>query len=276
MTVRQGAGAWVIALCLLMLGQWFLFRSEPAEHQLFEDAEIAVIGSSLLAYAVPETGSGESALFAGGQTHKRIAISLISEGRAIRLGENALAGGARDLLIEVDPFIKGFRDRSPATECDGWSEQGRAIAWRSKRRSGDAFRRFIGRQSNGNGLGEPSDIQDSQMIDEERLAAIYPLRLHQPRCRQRLEALIQRASAQGAKLTLVLPPRSQAARQLIGPAQSDELRQLAEQLADQLGVSLFAPKGPWPNEQFTDHAHLNVKGRAHFLRALKQWRASGS
>jgi hypothetical protein len=69
----------------------------------------------------------------------------------------------------------------------------------------------------------------------------------------------------------ILPVRSKVARRHLGDRQAIEVRRRAHRLVDELGVRLFAPMGPWPDNLFIDHAHLNGAGRARLQSEFRQW-----
>lgn len=274
MSVRQAVGSWCAALGLLCVVLFLILRNAPADSQLFTDSEIAVVGSSLVGNAMPEFGDGDSSPFANGERYRRFAINSISESEVLRFAEGALQSGVKAIFLEADPFIKRFQYSPTVSQCDGRLEGIRGGLWLRNKRVAYAFRYALGRPKYMSMVGEPENLNNAQHIRSEDVRKSYPLILQEPHCGKALAALVQRASAQGTRIILLQLPRSQSGAELIGPAQSAELRQLAERLADQLGVALFAPEGPWPNDEFADMAHLNMHGRAHFLATFRQWLGS--
>jgi hypothetical protein len=99
----------------------------------------------------------------------------------------------------------------------------------------------------------------------------YPLRLHRPSCRARLERLLARAHEQRTQVALVLPPRSLASVGLMPAGQGRQMDELSKSLARELHVPIFAPQGPWSNSLFNDNAHFNLRGRQRFDAELRQW-----
>jgi hypothetical protein len=106
-------------------------------------------------------------------------------------------------------------------------------------------------------------------INTEALRRLYPLHIRAPSDMERLMRLVDTAHSRGVEIWLLAPPRSETASKLIGPNGKERLSEAVKQLASKLGCRLFSPAHFWPDNLFTDQAHLNIEGRARFLAELK-------
>lgn len=273
MNARQYVLAWLIALALataVSVGLVVLAdRSSRAR-----DSDIIVLGSSLTAYAVPGSGGGAGSLLGDGRNHVRIATAALTEPALLARIEQAIARQPAVLFIEANPLLVDFANQTNQRPCDGWSHPARTHVAAEQKRVLDAFRRLRGQSPSGVYEGDPDDIAAAHAIDRDEVRRRYPLTIRAMCDEARLAALVTQARRQGTRVVLVLPPRSPDADALLGVAVTSDLRSRTEQLATRLGVEVFAPEGPWRNDEFTDLAHVNVRGRAHFLKDLRAWWAS--
>lgn len=273
MNARQYVLAWLIALALaaaVSVGLVVLAdRSSRAKQ-----GDIIVLGSSLMAYAVPFSGGGADSLLGDGRSHVRIATAGMTEPALLARVEQAIARQPAILFIEANPLLVDFANQTNQRPCDGWSHPARTSVAAQQRRVLDAARQLRGRPPSGVYQGDPDDIAAAHAIDRDEVRRRYPLTIRAMCDEARLAALVTEARQKGTRIVLVLPPRSPDADALLGAAVTSDLRTRTEQLAERLGVEVFAPEGPWRNDEFTDLAHVNVRGRAHFLKDLRAWWAS--
>lgn len=273
MTARQLVVAWLSALALataLSVGPvLWVDRFTPAE-----ESDIIVLGSSLMAYAVPVSGGGSDSLLGDGRRHVRIATAGLAEPALVARLEKAIAMRPALILVEATPLLVDFANQANQRPCDGWSYPARTYLAVQQKRVLDAYRQLRGRPAHGVYEGDPDDIAAAHAIDSDEVRKRYPITIRALCDEARLTALVAQARQQATRIILVLPPRSPDADRLLGAAVPSELRNRTLQLATRLGVEVFAPDGPWPNDEFTDLAHVNLRGRAHFLEDLRAWWAT--
>jgi hypothetical protein len=263
--------AWVFALLLVgAMAIFLLDRAGPDRHP-FGGVGIAVVGSSLSRYAIPAEGR-PGMLLGDARSHRRIGPSMATEAEILDLIEAALDDRTEVILIEINPLIRDFAKGGQVESCDGLQSVVRSNAWRERLKVAYSFRRWLGvSTSYREGNGESDDIDQQQVIDPLAMQEMYPLKLHFPSCRERLDRLIARAKRQRTEAVFFLAPRSEAALSFMPPKQNTEMETLARTLARQLDVPIFAPPGPWSNAFYKDNSHFNLQGRAHFDAELRQW-----
>lgn len=268
MTAASLIRAWLLGPLALLAALLLAGQLTPEPPPQFRGAEIAVIGSSLSAYGMSESGQG---IAPNGDQHWRIGIALPAESQLLELLESAVAERPRMILLEANALVARFALDPRRGTCASPAGKLRQAAKRAQVRSVDALRRLFGARTSLEGMGEPAGLDRPQTIDQALLKASYPLTIRPPCDEPRLLAAVRRAQAQGTRVVLIAPPRSPIGERWLGPAQSRAARAEMQALAARLGVSLFAPGGLWPDAEFADHAHLNARGRAHFVAALRTW-----
>jgi hypothetical protein len=268
--VKTGALAlvWVAALAIVAAAVMAVDRH--GTRAALAQADIVVLGSSLLHHALPPTEAAAS-LLGDARRHQRIGVSGISEEELLQLTGLALQGRASLLLLEANALL---RDADAAdTSCLrlGWLDALRAFIGQKQVELARSVRIAIGWVPVGHPAGETAGLDTRRAITPEQVARNYPMRLRAPRCRSELDRLVDAARRQGKQLMLVLPPRSFTAQAAMGAAQAAELENGAARLAAELGMPLFHPARAWPDDAFVDYAHMNRTGRERFVRELRQW-----
>jgi hypothetical protein len=264
--LRQLFGAWFVALALVGGTITLLFDIGGIERRAFSNVKIAVIGSSPTRYAIAANGGGATSLLGDGRRHTRFGLRRASEYDLLVLLKAAIDDRVELALVEVSPLIRDTRDSPEEHGCNWW----RGVLRGEHRNIARSFRRLLGAQTLE--TREPARLDRRfQLLQPDRLRAIYPLRLHQPLCRARLDRLLARARAQGTTVAFFLPPRSRAADGFLPSGEGEQLERLAKDLASELQVPAFVPKGPWSNSLFIDHGHLNRGGRQRFDAELRDW-----
>ena len=270
MNPRQLLWAWLMALALVAgLTAGPVIRNDRTIAN--EHSDVVVIGSSLMAYAVPETGGGTGSLLGDGRTHRRLATLRISERQLIANLERAIDQRARTIFIEVNPLIVDFGDHPYQRPCDGWTYAARTWLAEAQWRVIDAYRSLRGKAPQDDYTGDPNNIAATHSGDGAEVRRLDPLVLRNPCDQPRLAAAVARAKALGTKVVLILPPRSPDGDRRLGPQVTQELASRADALSQRLGIPLFAPRDAWSNDEFVDLAHLNLAGRAHFQQDLRRW-----
>lgn len=265
MTARSIATAWFVALSACC-GLIVTLLAVPLDNP-FAGYRVAVIGSSLMRHAVPPTGD----ILGEGQAHLRFGPSGVTEGEVLDALEQAVAARPETVLVEVNPLIRDFANERGPRECDDRVSMLRAEAGRLHARVTDAARIFLGRKRMNRAFDEQADLDREWLLDTDLVERTYPLFLRDISCRNRFSAMVSQAKAQGTSIVLVLPPRSQTSRRLLGADAADALRQQAGRLAMRHGLRLYAPAAYWPDALFQDHAHVNGRGRAAFQADLRNW-----
>jgi hypothetical protein len=268
--VRTGALAlaWVAAFAIVAAA--VLAVDRHGTRAALAQAEIVVLGSSLLHHALPPTEAVAS-LLGDGRRHQRIGVSGVSEEELLQLAGLALQGRASLLLLEVNPLL---RDSDAAdTSCLrlGWVDALRTWIGQKQVELARSVRIAVGWVPVGHPAGETARLDTRRAMTPEQLARNYPMLLRAPRCRGELDRVVATARRQGKQLVLVLPPRSITAQAAMGAGQAAELEEGAARLATEFGMPLFHPARAWPDHEFVDYAHMNRSGRERFLRELRDW-----
>ena len=285
-SARRMAMVWCAALVLALTTVIALGRAAPTSTPLpatVPNAPVVVIGSSLIAYAVPPGGETGTSLLGDGRDHARLAIGSLSEAQALALFERALQGGSRTVFIEAHPlafdhaYRTPVRDRQPkAWAVDLLDESRRALAgWHrvlhSRPARGVPVDSAVAEVS---WHPEPAGLDDGFRVSRGALKMFYPLHLRAPEHRQGWIDHIAFARRNGVQVILVAPPRSQTAAQALGAEASSALQVHLASLAQDLGVPLFQPGPVWPDDCFIDTAHMSRHGRTRFMRELARWWAN--
>lgn len=269
MTSRKFLWVWLASFGLL--GAVLLplaIAAESASHR-FRNFDIAVIGSSIMLYAVPEYGRGGSSLLGDGRSHRRVSYSAISEEQSLLALHRAVEDGVKIAFVEANPFI--FEFAASRRHCGELDRPVRHFLKQRQIEMVDAIRAMAGRPLRYGTLNEPENMSGEQHIDLSKIRSFYPLRFEGPCYPDKLQSLVRTAKLKGTRIVLILPPRSPAGEALLGGQASNEVVLRARKLADDMGLELFIPAGPWSNREFVDQAHLNELGRRHFLIAIRQW-----
>lgn len=265
MTPRQVLLAWLLGPLVLLGALALAARIAPGPERRFDGAPVVAIGSSLTMHAMPA-----SFALSDGRQVRRIGISVPSERQLLTLVEAAIAERSRVVLLEAAPFVADFAFE-PQHGCSAPALGLRQGLRRAQVDVVDRLRRLFGQRTSLDGLPDPRRLDRPQEIDPTVMATFYPLTLHAPCEGERLRELVARAKAQGTRIELLALPRSPYGEERLGRVQSDGLGQLTEAMAADLGVPLLPPAKLWTNAEFTDHAHLNARGRERYLRDLDVW-----
>jgi hypothetical protein len=263
---------------LLALGLFAMMAAVPVlvvEHTArTAHSDIVVIGSSMMAYAVPATGQGATSLLGDQRSHRRIAANRMTESDLIANLAQAISQHTALVFIEVNPLLVDFADQLRQRPCDGLRPLIKNYLVAERRRVPEAVAQLAGLPLTYGFAGDPAKLESKHAITDAVIRRIYPFTVREPCYERELASAVARAKAQGTVVVLVLPPRSPDADLLLGSKLTTQLRDRAMALAGRLEVSIFVIDGNWPNEEFVDAGHLNRIGRAHFLRVLRQKWAS--
>lgn len=260
--------AWLLGPLVLLAALVIATQLAPEPGRQFHGAEVAVIGSSLTADAVPETGRST---VIGGAKHWRVGISSPSESQILELLDRTVAERPKLILLEVNTLVARFAFDPQRKTCVQSVGGFRRAVKGAHIQMADALRRLFGARSLLEGIGEPHQIDRRQEIHYAQIKKLYPLTIRPPCDEPRLRAAFSRAREHGTRIALMALPRSPTGQRLLGPVQSRAAQAEARALAARLDVPLFEPAGPWQDAEFVDHAHLSASGRAHFVSAVRIW-----
>lgn len=236
------------------------------------NAPVVAIGSSLLRYSIPPRGSAQQSLLGDGAEHVRLALDQITETEQMELLGIALSSRAKTILLEVNPLVFDFRDQTPERHASrSLSERLAARQRRFGEQVRSGLKTILGAAQTSPALVEAANLNLPNRISSAKLAAVYPLSLHDPREEKTLKRLIEQAERQGATIVLLCPPRSQSAAEFMGPTAVETLRAHIQATADRLGLPMFAPAFAWPDTYYIDQGHMNWQGRRKFLDELANW-----
>ncbi|MGZ0167671.1 MAG: hypothetical protein ACKVII_27430 [Planctomycetales bacterium] len=295
MRARHFHIVWGMVICLTAVTVGLLPGSEPPqiidrevliETERFPESPVVVIGSSLMRYAVPATGSATDSLLDDGRSHVRLALSTITEKETLTALARVLAPPVECVFVEIQPLGMDFSyqrtpdrffertllhiavDRIRLFSRNSKRELGRKSGWRSTMDLQPREQRSM--------TEEPSKLDATFQTSSVALRQVYPIHLRSPRELDRLQQLLDKANEQHIKIVLVAPPRSQTAVNYIGDDFAESLERHFQNLARQLDLPLFQPARSWPDEFFVDHAHMNRRGRERFCRELARWSSTRS
>lgn len=271
MTVRPVTAAWALAILLMIGISAGLLYSE--QHRVrYQGMPVAVIGTSLIRNAVPQVVAG--GILGDGRRHWRTGISGATESDIVSLLSHAIDEKVDEVLVEANPLLFDFARMQARGRCGTTGREIRSQLAALRRRVTDAFMRRLGRPGELDEVSIPGELDHALVTRPVEERGIYPLALRGPCRLPALRKLTAKAAAEGIEVILVLPPRSSTSERLLTERQRSELDASANRLADILQVQLFNAGGPWPDSEFVDGEHLNRRGRAHFVAALRQWRSS--
>lgn len=232
-------------------------------------SDTVFIGTSLFAYGIPRQGQG---MLHDRSTHTRLAWPRMNESQIVDLLDRVLqTPGVKTVVIEVSPFIRDFRSelepRSPTL-----IGQIRGLSQQFKQDSITLMQHFLSRN-----IPVKSKFIDEPLIDRKvhfdksDFERLYPLSLRMPLQPERLQEALRVARGKSVDVLFVLPPRSQAAVDFMGPEQALRFLQRADAFGRAFGVPVWNAGLAWDNQLFVDHAHLNRRGRDKFIAFLKAY-----
>lgn len=271
MSLRAIAWAWAWCAAVLLAAGLVLADRAAKAPPTFGGAAIAVIGSSQTQYGFAKHGGGAASLLGDGRSHVRIGLPAISEPEALALVERAVSERTGLVLVEVWPLVADVQRLANRGRCDQPARGLRTWLKLRQRALTDAVARWAGRAVSTDGGGEPPDLDRQDPQDFTASTRGYALVLRGLCDAQLLAQAVRRAQAGGTQVVLMAPPRSATAQRLLGEQQSAALDQAARTLAANMGVPLFAPRGPWPDDRFVSIGHVSRAGRAQMRDELRRW-----
>ncbi|MEL6932199.1 MAG: SGNH/GDSL hydrolase family protein [Pseudomonadota bacterium] len=226
-------------------------------------ASNVVVGTSLTGHAFPPIIDGPNKLL----PERTIRWNLPNaNGKEVRqLAIHALDSGAELIFFEAGPLVWEFE----YTNSNFFSE--------FSRRNRVGLRILLGQRE-----------YCYRLLDEKPpklMNAIYdPRRITESSVNygttnweedNELKNLVERVKQQGSKIILLSYPR--AASSVIGSYDRHNLDQIHDaerELANYLGLKLFAPDQFWPDDYFADRSHLNTRGRERYMTEFSAWWAA--
>ena len=274
MSSREINTAWGLAAALVIAAVLAFWSSLGETKAVFRRAPIAVIGSSAMLYAVPQSGRGSTSLLGDGRRHWRVGVSAISEDNTLTLFQIAIAEKPEVILLEASPLIFSFANQQEEGSCSQPARDLRRSLKQAQLWTTDRFAHVTGLPWRLDDIGEPANLDQPMKIDNELLGRLYPLHFRGPCRLAEWDTAFARARAQHTQVAIVVPPRSNAAEAMLGPAGRTQLFSRAQDLASRYDAGLILPTDAWRDEDFVDHAHVGRRGRAHFQRLARNWRLS--
>ena len=207
----------------------------------------------------------------GHRSHARLAIAGINEEQALRLLDRVLDQSVEVVFLEINPFAFDFAHQITEKKLDFPLL---SVAIQLKEKSlflSEHIKALLNTKSSPQSLTSehPNLAEEFQegILDVKN----YPLYLRSPRNINELKRLISKAKYQDVQVILIAPPRSQRAAKYIGETGAKKLELHYQNLAKQFDLLLFQTDAFWPNENFSDSAHMNAKGRERFMEELSNW-----
>lgn len=275
MNPQQVIIAWSLALCGNLL--FFSAAHHPFQLQM-AGKPIAVVGTSLVAYGLPDEDTITGSLLSDGRKHVRVGLANPTELEILQLGNQALEQNAELIFIEASPFVRSFShkaDRDPG--CNFSIKQIKVGANSMVNRLFSSAQvtalSIMGKYRNQarDQAIRPTELELGKVQDSLPNTDLYPLRPHPVLCPDHLRTFLFAANAKNTQVILILPPRSSYGEKFAGLGSSPALALQAREMAKAYGLELFSPTGPWPNALFVDSGHMNRRGRARLLSELQNW-----
>ena len=280
-----------IALCSALIGTVLIAVPEEQPPDMaaaipgLAEAEIVFVGSSLMRYGIPQQTAGEG-LFADGRRHLRLTMSRITEKQtteflraAIAAGERTAAGEhaaaeERYIFVELYPYLRTFRDEylyswtwgTAAPWDDALRDFGRRLRGIKELLAGERQQRRTKAKAS---VPDVSGMDHSYSGSREFYDRFYPERFHPPRGPKQLVTVLSEARARGVRAIFVVPPRSQSVVDYLGADAGKALTAAVAAFGRRFDVEVWSPALSWPDDHFKDRAHMNVRGRARFIEALR-------
>lgn len=224
-----------------------------------------MVGTSLVLHGVGEANGGAEAVAFGPAPFLRVGVNGATEQKIFAMARSAVAAGARDLFIEINPIVSRFQRKSSGCGTVSWINQERLDVR-------DAFRAILLGWSvlrDGDANFEVSSAPESHSpLREAEIRPLYPIRVTGSCDADRWAALF--ATDPQLRVVLMVMPRAPEARGANGAQLMMEFHEAAQDFADVTGAHLFVadPDGVWPASDFVDQAHLSDVGAARFRAAL--------
>ena len=238
---------------------------ERQAKQRLSNIHTVMVGTSLVRHAVGDADGGAEALAFGPAPFLRVAYSSATERQVFALAKSAVAAGARNLFIEINPIVSRFAFRSAGCGAVSWIMQKQSEAR-------DTLRSVLLRRdvfNYGAVNFEVSIVPESPShLTDVQLQRLYPIRVSGPCDADRWAALF--AVNPELRVVLMVMPRAPVARAANGMRLMSEFHKAAQEFAGLTGAHLFIadPDGVWPALNFIDQAHLSHSGAARFRIAL--------
>jgi len=272
MTSREFALGWASVLGLVAAAVLFVCRPPDRVEIDLPDADIVFVGSSVMAHAIPQYAGPETAIISG-KTHFRVGLAGARQQELIDLLEDAIAQQPELVVIEINPFLLEFNEahalHQPHPDILGEATRLLALA-RSNARG--RLKPLVGtdnRRAVAVGIVDappgPQDYSQAQRIYPIRLLPLAP----DPALTEQLAAAEQR----GVAVAFMLPPRSAAGTEMVGPETSRALAANAQTFAQTTQSELIDFGSGWDDELYVDFGHFNNVGRDRFIERFNRWYA---
>lgn len=256
-------GIAVIGACAVLAGLALVHEVQVKSR--LSGIRTAMVGTSLVRHGVDQADGGPEALAFGPAPFLRVGHSNATERQLFALTRSAVAAGARDLFIEINPIVTRFASFPSGCGAVSWIRQARSDAR-------DVLQTvLLGRDVLG---GSTANIEDFRIPDsngpltEAQIQRLYPIRVTGSCDVDRWTALF--GADPQIRVVLTVMPRAPEARRANGAQLMAAFHAAAQEFAGLTGAYLFIadPDGVWPESDFVDQAHLSEAGAARFRAAL--------
>ena len=260
------AGALVIALvfiALLAAGNEASSRS-PA----LPGADMAFIGSSLVRLAIPGDGPADG-VFGDGRRHVRLTRSGATPRELTDFLAEAVAAGVPEIYVEVQPYVRTLKSDyrpSSASLVSGFVAPLEMPLWSFHRKIRASVLSWLGRNDQPDDSAQLEKIYDGS---HEAFSNFYPVRFHPVREPEALIRALDEARHRGLRIVFMEMPLSQTLAGYLGEDFRREKATALHEFARNFDAEILSVASSWPDNHFSDRAHVNKVGRARFIRALQ-------
>lgn len=228
----------------------------------FQGVDRLFLGSSLLAYALPDLVVPRSLPEVDGKQALRIGLISATEYDLLKVVAVAVDAGVEKVFIEINPIIS--KQASQPSDCSFIEKINASF-------KGVKFiitSLLLGKELlPGMWLALKTGIRP---LEFEEVLKTYPLRLGTTCEFDRWKSIFQ---SKQTDFFLIMMPRDAAVMQSFVGQSIKSLEAKAIEFSSRFKVPLFVPdaNGDWESKLFLDHAHLSSAGSRKFMKNLDLW-----
>jgi len=116
---------------------------------------------------------------------------------------------------------------------------------------------------------EAAELYHSFNGDLSGYKYLYPVTLRFPKEPDKLRSALRRANESRLRVVLLTFPRSETLVNYLGETDVRADNENMEAFAKLFGLSLWRVADAWPDDHFSDQAHMNARGRQRFVDAMR-------
>lgn len=235
-----------------------------------DDAEVAVIGSSLSRCAFP-FANVSGGILGDNRDHKVLTKPNLSEREALLLWGALLHHEVTTIVIEVNDFTSDFLYDTGNNDLIFDFYRWRRLVPAFFRRGIHSIIGYERSELFPNDISLEERFHSTLSVESEPPRQARNVRLRRPIHAALLNELLVRSRSEGVEVLFFRPPVSEANAKILTPHGLQDVLDHTASFIESTGFMLWQPQGPWPNSAFFDRTHLNERGRERFLREFRDW-----